>query len=155
MYSVDLELLRLDFETATIKVPRNGNYDWMNEDWIDTQQRIELVQAEKSATVLCETGRFAEKGPHSIEILVPHLYGESEVVAHLLSKPTTSGLHESVVRQAVRVDLYSWGKLISLNWGLLGYAPGGVQYCLLPTGFPAVSVGFLQLDWASARIRPL
>lgn len=61
MYSVDLGLLRLDFETATIKVPRNGDYDWMNEDWIDIQQRIDLVQTEGSATVLCDTGSLLRR----------------------------------------------------------------------------------------------
>jgi hypothetical protein len=152
MYSIDLGLLRLDFEAAIIKVPRNRDYDWMNEDWVDTQQQIEIVQAELSATVFGATGRFAQTGPHLIEILSPHLYAAKEVVAHLLSKPNTSGLPESIVRDAVKTDHYSWGSLMSMDWGSLGYAPGGVEYCLLPNDGPAISIGFLRLKWTSVRI---
>jgi hypothetical protein len=39
-----------------IMVPSNGDYDWMNEDWTDTQQEIEVVQGETSATVSGLTG---------------------------------------------------------------------------------------------------
>lgn len=154
MYSVDLEILMLDFDTAMIKVPRDGNYDWMNEDWIETRQRIEIFQGERSATVLSSTGQFSPKGSHSIEILSPQMYTTEEVIAHLLAKPNPSGLPEGVIRKSVEIDHHSWGNLISLNWGALGYAPGGTEYCLLPDGSPAISIGFLRLDWKSVRICP-
>ena len=152
MYSIDLGLVRLDFEKTIIEVPRNGDYDWMNEDWIDTQQQIEIVQDEQSATVFGSTGRFAQIGPHLIGILSPHLYVEKEVVAYLLSRSNTSGLPEKIVRGAVKIDHYSWGTLISVDWGSLGHAPGGVEYCLLPIAGPAILIGFLRLDWTSVQI---
>jgi len=154
MYSIDLGLMRLDFKAAIINVPRHGDYDWMNADWIDTQQGIEIVQSERSATVFCTTGRFAQKGPHLIEVVLPHLYSEKEVVAHLLSKPNTSGLPESMVRDAMKIEHFSWGMLFSMDWGSMGYAPGGVEYCLLPIDGPAISTGFLRLDWPSVQIHP-
>ncbi|MEM5318178.1 hypothetical protein [Paraburkholderia sp. JHI869] len=152
MYSIELGLVRLDFRTAIIKVPRNGDYDSMNEDWIDTEQEIELVQAAQSATVFCSTGRFAQKEPHLVEILFPHLFAEKEVAAHLLSKSDMSGSPENMMRDAVKTDHYSWGRLISMDWGSMGYAPGGVEYCLLPIDGPAISTGFLRLDWPSVQI---
>ncbi|KAG8153335.1 hypothetical protein [Burkholderia catarinensis] len=152
MYSINLGLVRLDFEAAVIKVPCNGDYDWMTEEWIDTRQEIDIVQAVQSATVFGTTGRFAQNGPHLVEVLLPHLYVEKEVVAHLQSKPDTSQLPERIVRDAVKTDHYSWGKLISMDWGSLGYAPGGLEYCLLPIDGPAISIGFLRLDWTSVRI---
>jgi len=94
------------------------------------------------------------EGPHLIEILSPHIYVENEVVEHLLSKSDTSGLPENIVKGAVQIAHFSWGTLVSLNWGLLGYAPGGVEYCLLPIGGPAISVGHLRLDWTGVHIRP-
>jgi acyl-homoserine lactone acylase PvdQ len=56
-----------------IMVPSNGDYDWMNEDWTDTQQEIEVVQGETSATVTGLTGRSAQTGPHVIEVLSPRI----------------------------------------------------------------------------------
>lgn len=152
MYSVDLGLVRLDFKAAVINVPRNGDYDWMNADWIDTQQEIEIVQLEQTATVFCATGRFAQVGPHLIEVLLPRLYTEKEVAAHLLSKPNTSRSPENMARDAVKVDRHSWGKLISMDWRAMGHAPGGIEYCLLPIDGPAISTGFLRLDWPSVEI---
>lgn len=152
MYSVDLGLVKLHFKAAIVKVPRNGDYDWMNEDWIDKQQEIEIVQADQSATVLCATGRFAQKGPHLIEVLLPHLCTESDVVAHLLSKCNTAGLSENTVRDATKTDGFSWGALISMDWESLGYAPGGIEHCLLPIDGPAISIGLLRLDWPTVQI---
>lgn len=154
MYSISLGPLTLDFDAAMIMVPSNGDYDWMTEDWVDTRQEIEVTQGDTSATVIGVTGLFAQKGPHLIEVLLPRIYVETEVVEYLLSKPDTSGLRENVVRRAVQTVHFSWGMLVSLNWGSLSYAPGGVEYCLLPTGCPAISVGYLRLDWASVRVRP-
>lgn len=154
MYSIALGPLTLDFDTALIIVPRNGDYDWMNEEWIDVRQEIEVIQGETSAKVIGVTGRFAEKGLHVIEILSPRIFVESEVVEHLLSKPDTSGLSENKVRGAVRTTHFPWGKLVSLNWKELGYAPGGTEYCLLPIDGPAISTGYLRLDWAGVRVRP-
>ncbi|WP_442782318.1 hypothetical protein [Collimonas fungivorans] len=153
MYSIPLGALVLDFDAAMIMVPSNGNYDWMNDQWIDTRQEIEIVQTDTSATVIGVTGRPAQKGPHLIEILSPRIHVESEVVEHLLSKPDISGLPENIVRGAVQIAYFSWGKLVSQDWGSLGYAPGGVEYCLLPTGGPAISVGHLRLDWTGVHIR--
>lgn len=154
MYSITLGPLTLDFDAALITVPNNGDYDWMNEEWGDIRQEIVILQGETSAKVIGVTGRFAEKGPHAVEIISPHIFIESEVVDHLLTKPDTSGLSETEVRGAVRTVRHSWGKLISLNWKELGYAPGGTEYCILPTGGPAISMGFLRLDWNGLRIRP-
>jgi hypothetical protein len=154
MYSIALGPLTLDFDAAMIMVPSIGDYDWMNDEWIDTRQEIEVVQGDTSATVIGVTGRFAQKGPHLIESLSPCIYIENEVVEHLLSKSDISGLPENIVRGAVQTAHFPWGKLVSMNWGSLGYAPGGVAYCLLPTGGPAISVGHLRLDWAGVRIRP-
>lgn len=154
MYSIALGPLTLYFDAAMITVPSNGDYDWMNEEWIDVRQEIEVVQCGTSATVIGVTGRFAQKGPHVIEVLSPHIYAESEVVEHLLSKPDTSGISEDKVRGAIHTTLFPWGKLVSLDWSELGYAPGGTEYCLLPTGGPAISTGHLRLDWAGVRIRP-
>lgn len=154
MYSIALGLLTLDFDTALITVSNNGDYDWMNEEWRDIRQEIVILQGETSAKVIGVTGRFAEKGPHTVEIVSPHIFIESEVVEHLLTKPDTAGLSETNVRGVVRTKRFPWGKLISLNWRELGYAPGGVEYCILPTDGPAISMGFLRLDWNGLRIRP-
>ena len=56
MYSIALGSLTLDLDAAMIMVPSNGDYDWMNEDWTDTQQEIEVVKGETSATVSGLTG---------------------------------------------------------------------------------------------------
>ena len=106
------------------------------------------------AKVIGVTGRFAEKGPHTVEIISPHIFSEIDVVEHLLKKPDTSGLSPIKVREAVRIMRFSWGKRICLIWRELGYAPGGMEYCILPTDFPAISMGFLRLDWTGLRIRP-
>ncbi|WP_175751991.1 hypothetical protein [Burkholderia ambifaria] len=154
MYSIALGPFTLDFDAALIRVSSDGDYDWMNEEWIDVQQEIVIVQGEISAKVIGVTGRFSEKGPHIIEILSPRIFVESEIVEHLLSKSSASGQGESKMRGAVHTTHFSWGKLVSLNWMELGYAPGGTEYCILPTDGPAISTGYLRLDWASVRIRP-
>ena len=154
MYSIALGLLTLDFGAALISAPSNGDYDWMNEDWSHIRQEIAVIQRETSAKVIGVTGRFAEKGPHVVEILLPHIFVENEVVEHLLAKTDSSGLGKTKLREAVRTTCFSWGKLVSLNWSKLGYAPGGTEYCILPIDGPAISMGFLRLDWAGLRIRP-
>ncbi|SEI20717.1 hypothetical protein [Paraburkholderia hospita] len=153
MYSIALGPLTLDFDSAMIMVPSNGDYDWMNEDWIEVRQEIEVVQGETSATVIGLAGRFTQTGPHIIEIVSPRIFVESEVVEHLLSKHHTFGLSENTMRGAVHTMHFPWGKLVSLDWTKLGYAPGGVEYCLLPTDGPAISTGYLRLDWTSVRLR--
>lgn len=153
MYSINLGMLKLEFESALVRVPRDGvNYDWLNDDWIDTQQQIEIEQDDCSATVIGLTGRFAQKGPHSIRILTPLIETEEGVIAHLLGKADQPELPRDFLRAAVSSQAFHWGKLLSLDWGALSYAPGGVEYCLLPVGGPAVSVGFLRLDWATVRL---
>ncbi len=73
MHCIDLGLLQLSFEAALISVPRDGvDYDWLNEDWIDTPQQIEIVQGDGSATVVCMTGRFTQKGRKRLTKAVLH-----------------------------------------------------------------------------------
>ncbi|WP_020070486.1 hypothetical protein [Paraburkholderia caledonica] len=108
MYSIDLGLMRLDFKAAIINVPRNGDYDWMNADWIDAQQGIEIVQSERSATVFCTTGRFAQKGPHLIEVVLPHLYSEKSLRTFCPNQ-IRQDLPESMVRDAMKIEHFSWG----------------------------------------------
>lgn len=153
MYSIVLGPLTLDFDAAMIMVPSNGDYDWMNEEWIDVRQEIEIVQGDTSAKVIGVTGRYTEKGPHVIEILSPRLFVESEVIEHLLSSPDSAGISKRKMQHAVRTAEFPWGTLVSLDWGELGYAPGGMEYCILPTDGPAISMGYLRLDWAGVRIR--
>jgi hypothetical protein len=155
MYSIALGSLTLEFGAALIEVPCNGSYDWLNEDWDEIPQEIQIVQGDTSAIVTGLTGRFAEKGPHWVEVISPCIFCECDVVEHLLSKPDTSGQSESEIRDALRTANFPWGKLVSLNWGSLGYAPGGTEYCLLPSSSPAISLGFLRLDWASVRVNRL
>ncbi|SKC93620.1 hypothetical protein SAMN05446935_6340 [Burkholderia sp. YR290] len=104
MYSIALGLLTLDFDAALITVPNNGDYDWMNGEWRNMRQEIVILQGETSAKVIGVTGRFAEKGPHTVEIISPHIFIESEVVEHLLTKPDMSGLSETKVLGAVRTS---------------------------------------------------
>jgi hypothetical protein len=62
MYSIDLGVLRLDFEAAMMTVPRDGtSYDWLNEDWVEAHQAVEIIQADASATVIGVTGRYGLK----------------------------------------------------------------------------------------------
>ncbi|GEM_PF-3691496 len=77
---------------------------------------------------------------------------EEGAIAHLLSKAGKPELPRDFLRAAVHSQKFHWGKLLSLDWGALSYVPGGVEYCLLPAGGPAVSVGFLRLDWATVRL---
>lgn len=154
MYSLDLEVLRLDFVAAMIKVPLDGYYDWMNEEWVDTPQELEITHSKAGVTVFSSVGRFAQKGPHLIEILSPQVHTEEGVVAYLRAKPGNTGLSEDALQKAVKVDTYLWGRLFSLDWISLGYAPGGTEYCLLPTGGPAITIGFLSLDWTSIQVHP-
>ncbi|WP_322012598.1 hypothetical protein [Paraburkholderia sp. J12] len=49
----------LNLNAAMIMVPSNGDYDWMNGEWRDTQQEIEVIQGNTSATVIGKSGRIA------------------------------------------------------------------------------------------------
>ncbi|KHK55790.1 hypothetical protein PI87_12285 [Ralstonia sp. A12] len=154
MYSIDLGTLKLEFESARVMVPRDGvTYDWFNNDWIDTQQQIEIEQSDGSAMVTGLTGRFTQRGPYRVGIVTPRIDTEQGVIEYLQSKPPRSELATSeAVQAAVKSQDFHWGKLLSLDWTALGYAPGGTEYCLLPAGGPAISVDLLRLDWATVRV---
>ncbi|MDB0571799.1 hypothetical protein LBW59_13600 [Ralstonia solanacearum] len=153
MYSIDLGEFRLDFESAIIWAPCDGtNYDWLNPDWADTPQQIEIVQGDGSASVIGLTGRFAQRGPHAVRILAPSIRTEQGVVEHLLRKAGPPELPWDIKRAAIKSQDFPWGTLLSLDYCVLGYAPGGTEYCLLPIGGPAISLDFLRLDWATVRI---
>jgi hypothetical protein len=100
MYSIDLRVLRLDFEAAIMAIPRDGtSYDWLNEDWIDTPQAIEIIQADASAVVIGMPGRYGLKGVHLVEILPPRIYVEDDLVKHLLSQSHV-GIPAEVVQKS-------------------------------------------------------
>lgn len=128
-----------------------ASYDWLNEDWVETHQAVEIVQADASATVIGVAGRYGLKRAHLVEVLSPGICAENELVRHPLSRPY-AGISTDTVHKAVKFECFAWGTLVSLNWNSLGYAPGGLEYWLLPPGGPAISVGLLWLDWASVRI---
>ena len=154
MYSIDLGTPKLEFESALIMVPRDGvTYDWLNNDWVDTQQQIEIEQSDGSATVTGLTRSFPPRDPYLVRIVTPLINTEQGVIEYLQSQPIRSELATSdALRAAIKSQDFQWGKLLSLDWTALGYAPGGTEYCLLPAGGPAISVGLLRLDWATVRV---
>ncbi|UCJ18772.1 hypothetical protein K5Q02_10560 [Pseudomonas sp. MM211] len=155
MYSIDLGSLRISFAAALVSAPYSGiNHDWLSEDWRDTSQELKIHQGERSATITGLTGFGAEKGQHVIHVIEPPIKTEHELLAYFLKKAEISKFPQEILLNAVSSLEYSWGKLVSLNWTALGYAPGGAEYCVLPTNFSAISLGFLRLDWPTVRVYP-
>jgi hypothetical protein len=153
MYSIELRSVKICFASALISVPRDGSdYDWINDEWVDIAQQIEIVQAGESATVYGLTGYGAEKGCHVIQVIDPPIYTEYELLEHLLKGAAVTKLPRETLLPAVAFASYPWGKLISLNWKTIGYAPGGVEHYMLPSDGSAIHLGFLRLNWPSVQI---
>ncbi|MEC7121027.1 MAG: hypothetical protein VXW65_14160, partial [Pseudomonadota bacterium] len=47
---------------------------------------------------------------------------------------------------------YQWGEVFLIDWGKLGFAPGGTESFLLPHQYHGVYVGFFCFDWQSLKI---
>lgn len=155
MYSIDLGSLRISFAAALVSAPCSGiNHDWLNEEWRDTPQELKIHQGESSAKIMGLTGFGAEKGQHVIHVIEPPIKTEHELMAYFLKKAEISKFPQEILLNAINSLEYPWGKLVSLNWTVLGYAPGGTEYCVLPTNFSAISLGFLRLDWPTVRVYP-
>ncbi|WP_155952615.1 hypothetical protein [Pseudomonas sp. URMO17WK12:I4] len=155
MYSIDLGSLRIYFAAALVSVPSSGvNHDWLSEEWKDTPQKLKIHQDETSVTITGLAGFGAGKGKHVIHVIEPLIKTEHELRAYFLKKAEISKLKQGVLLNAINSLEYPWGKLVSLNWTALGYAPGGAEYCILPANFSAISLGFLRLDWSTVRIHP-
>jgi hypothetical protein len=154
MHSITVGNLVLSFKSALISVPRDGSsYDWLCNDWVDMSQPIEITQTDLQTTVTGLIGTSTQKGPHIIRYLQPSACSEQQVIewfARLYTSATSPSIED--INNAVMITSYPWGKLISLNWGALGYAPGGVEHCILPIKSCAVSLGCLRLDWTNLEV---
>lgn len=154
MHSITVGEVEVSFESALISVPRDGSdHDWLCNDWVDVRQTIDVIQADGWATVTGLTGIAPEKGTHVVRLLAPTAYTEHEVVDYFVRSATTSNVSREAIVEAVEINGHSWGRLISLNWSVLGYAPGGIEYCILPTNGCAITLGHLRLKWATVEIR--
>ena len=160
MYSVQLGRLVLEFERALIHVPQNAggldydSGDWKDE-WIDREQQIEVHQRRHHAMVMGLNGFGKQRGEHRVEVVEPGMTDLHATCDYLVAQAAISPTENELVRAAVEVTVFPCGQVLSLNWSALGYAPGGRQYCLLPHGLPAISTGFLRLDWKSVAVRRL
>ena len=154
MYSIQLGLRRLKFESALISIPRDlsDSGDWMNSDFVDDIQKIEVIQRTGSAVVVGLSGFGAEKGKHVVETVFPPLQSKDKVISHIVSTGVKEQVQPDAVRAAVDIAEYPCGLVIALNWGKLGFAPGGRQYWILPFIGDAISLGFLRLNWPTVSI---
>jgi hypothetical protein len=153
MYSITVGNVDLSFESALISVPRDGSdHDWLCNAWVDTCQDIDVIQANGYATVLGLTGWATEKGPHVVRLVEPLTDTEQAVVDYYVRLAFAVKVPREATLSAIQTVSYSWGKLISLNWGALGYAPGGCEYCILPFDSFAICLGHLRLDWAKVKV---
>src|ERR1700756_740069 len=103
MYRLELGELSLLFDEALIAVPRDGAArDWMNQDWVDVPQEIEARHVGRGYQVTGLTGFGAETGPHSIELLKPRIFTQTEVVEYLLAEAETTGQSRGQAVRAIR-----------------------------------------------------
>jgi hypothetical protein len=153
MHSITVGSVEVSFESALISIPQDGfDHDWLCDVWVDARQPINVMQADGWVTVIGLTGMATEKCPHVVCHLHPPAYTEEDVIEYFVSLAAAANTPREAANNAVVIVSYPWGKLISLNWSALGYAPGGSEYCMLPTDSCAISLGHLRLDWATVQV---
>lgn len=152
MHSITIGPFEVRFEPALVSVPRDGSeYDWLCDDWIEVPHLIKIEQADGWATVTGLNGGPTEKRRNVVRPLRPAALTESEIVDYFIQSALTEYCTREDIEKQIAVTNYQWGKLVSLNWTALGYAPGGTEYCMLPNDGVAISLDLLALEWTTMK----
>lgn len=155
MHSIIIGTFEVRFEPALVSVPRNGgDYDWLCDDWMEVRHLIEVEQADGWATVIGLNGSPREKRSHVIRPLQPAAITEQEIFDYFISSALNAHTSLAEIENPISIATYPWGKLVSLNWTDLDYAPGGTEFCMLPNDGYAISFGLLALDWDTVQLSP-
>ncbi|WP_156401427.1 hypothetical protein [Duganella sp. Root1480D1] len=153
MHSIIIGPFEVRFEPALVSVPRDGTeYDWICEDWVEVRHLLEIEQADGWATVIGLNGGPRDKKPHVVRPLSPTAFTEQEIVEYFIKSASTAYTSRDQIKNLISTTNYPWGKVVSLNWTALGYAPGGTEFCMLPNDGCAISLGHLALDWATVKV---
>lgn len=153
MHSITIGEFDIRFEPALVSVPRDGTeYDWLCNDWVRVRHLIEIEQADGWATVTGMNGSPREKRAHVVRPLQPAALTEDKIVDHFIESALTAHTSVEEIISLIAITSYPWGRLVSLNWTALDYAPGGTEFCMLPNDGYAISLGLLALEWATVQV---
>lgn len=132
---VSLAGAKLIFPQALQMKSLSGVDDWINDDFVMMPIHID-----------------AERLQQSVQLIQP-LISDVANMRHFLAQHIEGVTQSFDFSHSLYQRSYHWGELFLIDWGQLGYAPGGIESFLLPHHYYGVQVGFFQFDWQSFNIR--
>jgi hypothetical protein len=130
---------------------------WACENWVDVPiaMSVETTRDGVLVTPLEWSQQKAFKPNQVYGLPIEQLISVFDgTIDEVVEKFRVKAGSDSVANNATSRHVFHWGTLLKLNWGLLGYAPGGVEHYLFPTGTRGVHFEFLQANWDDLIIKP-